>query len=83
VALLLLFAAVLLLYVNPARSYLRTWHDSHAKRAELHRLQAVNDRLRARRQELYDPAYLETQARRMGMIRAGERAYVVHGLPGR
>jgi hypothetical protein len=31
---------------------------------------------------LRDPRALEREARRLGMVRQGERAYVIEGLPG-
>ena len=82
VALLLLLGVVLLLYVNPAINYLQTWQAANAKRGEVDRLQAENKRLLARRAALRQPATLEREARRLGMVRPGERAYVIKGLPG-
>ena len=32
-------------------------------------------------QQLRDPGALEREARELGMVRAGERAYVIEGLP--
>lgn len=82
VGLLVVLAGVLLLYVGPAHSYLQTWRESNAKRAQVQRLQAENVRLRARRRSLENPHALERSARRLGMVRPGERAFVVRGLPG-
>ena len=81
VALLLVLGLVLLLYVGPARSYVQTWRESKAKTRELHTLQAENQRLLARRRALREPASLEREARRLGMVRDGERSFVVRGLP--
>ena len=36
-----------------------------------------NRRLRERRRELRDPQALEREARRLGMVKAGEKSYVV------
>ena len=81
VALLLLLGVVLLLYVNPAINYVKTWQTANAKRDEVNRLQAQNKRLRARKAAMKEPATLEHEARALGMVRPGERAYVVRGLP--
>ena len=81
VALLLLLGVVLLLYVNPAINYVKTWQTANAKRDDVNRLQAQNKRLRARKAAMKEPATLEHEARALGMVRPGERAYVVRGLP--
>ena len=81
VALLLLLGVVLLLYVNPAVNYVKTWQTANAKRDDVNRLQAQNKRLRARKAAMKQPATLEHEARALGMVRPGERAYVIRGLP--
>lgn len=82
VALLVLLVAVVGLYVQPARSYLSTWRDSNEKHAQLERLEREHDALVQRARELREPRTIETEARRLGMVRPGERPYVVSGLPG-
>jgi Septum formation initiator len=81
VALLVVLGGILLLYVGPAHSYWQTWNDARAKRADLHRLQQEHQRLLARRRALREPASLMREARRQGMVRQGERAFVVSNLP--
>ena len=81
VALLLVLGLILLLYVGPARSSISTWQTAKSKRAEVHRLERENARLRARRRALNDPRTLEAEARRLGMVRPGERPFVTEGLP--
>jgi cell division protein FtsB len=80
VALLLVLVGVLALYVNPLRSYVSTWNESKTRNAEVAQLERENARLRARKAELRNPRALEREARRLGMVRPGERAYVVEGL---
>ena len=82
VTLLIVVAFVLLLYIGPARSYVQTWRQSNARHAELSRLEAEHAHLLARRHALGDPRSLERDARALGMIKPGERAFVVQGLPG-
>ncbi len=80
--LLAVFAVLLFLYVNPARNYVSTLRESHRRAGEVRSLERENARLRARRAALRNPQVLEAEARRLGMVRPGERAYVVKGLPG-
>jgi cell division protein FtsB len=67
--------------VNPARSYLDTLRESHHRSGEVRSLLEENKRLEARKRALNDPHTLETAARKLGMVRPGERPYVVRGLP--
>lgn len=82
VALLLLLLLVALAYVGPARSLLTTWRTSHAKQAQLQTLQREHDALAGRARELREPQTVQTEARRLGMVKPGERPYVVGNLPG-
>jgi cell division protein FtsB len=79
----LLFVAVLLLYlyINPARTYLSTWQEAGKKRDEVAQLQREHKQLVQRTRALRSAGSLEVEARRLGMVRADERAYVVKGLP--
>lgn len=81
VALLLVLGLIVLLYVGPARSYVTTWQEAKRKRAEVRRLERENVRLQARRRAFADPRRVELEARRLGMVRPGERAFVIQGLP--
>ena len=81
VALLLVLGLVLYLYVGPAMAWIEAYGEAGRKRAEVAALKERNARLQARRDELRQPGTLEREARRLGMVRAGERAYVVEDLP--
>lgn len=80
-ALLLLLLLVALAYVGPARSLLSTWRDSNAKQAQLQQLQREHGALVRRERELRDPRTVQAEARRLGMVKPGERSYVVGNLP--
>jgi cell division protein FtsB len=82
VALLCVLALVLFLYVGPTRSWISTYGEAKRKRAEVAQLKDRNAELRARKAYLKRPSSLEREARRLGMVKAGERAYVIEGLPG-
>ncbi|QEC47504.1 septum formation initiator family protein [Baekduia soli] len=82
VALLIVLFGVVALYVGPSISFFHTYRDAQARRAEVRQLQHENERLRARRKALQDPRTLEREARRLGLVKPGERPYIVKGLPG-
>jgi cell division protein FtsB len=81
VALLLVLFVLVLLYAGPARSYWATRHEAKQRSAEVAMLKRENARLRARRAMLREPSALEREARRLGMVRPGERPYVLEHLP--
>jgi cell division protein FtsB len=80
-ALIAVFAFVLYLYIGPAVSWVKTYQQAGEKRADVAQLKQRNDRLKARRKELKDERALEREARRLGMVKAGEKAYVVQLPP--
>jgi cell division protein FtsB len=82
VALLFVAALVIYLYIGPTRSWVVTYKQSKQRKAEVTALKRENARLIARRNELRRPSTLETEARTLGMVRGGEKAYVISGLPG-
>ena len=80
-ALLFVLGLVIYLYIGPATSWVSTWREAREKREEVAKLRVENERLRARRDDLRRRSSLEREARRLGMVRAGERMYVIEGLP--
>jgi cell division protein FtsB len=81
VSLLLVLFAVFMSYLGPAANYLESWRLAKQTSAELQQLRTDNDRLRDRAKRLQNPNEIEIEARRIGMARPGERAYVVRNLP--
>ena len=79
----LLFVGLLriYLYINPLRTYLSTYQEARTKRAEVAQLQREHAELVKRSRELRAAGSIETEARRLGMVKRDERAYVVRGLP--
>ena len=82
-ALIAVLVFVVYLYIGPAATWVSTYREAGRKRAEVAALKEENRRLRERRRELRDPQALEREARRLGMVKAGERSYVIEGLPER
>jgi cell division protein FtsB len=83
VALLCVLGVILLLYVSPAKHWLEQSGTLGRQRSELSDLQRDNARLERRVKELRDPAALEREARRLGMVKAGERSFVIENPPKR
>jgi cell division protein FtsB len=81
VALLVVLVVLVYLYAGPARSYWSTWREAKQRSAEVAVLKRENARLRGRRAALRGTSALEREARRLGMVRTGERPYVVEHLP--
>jgi cell division protein FtsB len=81
VSLLAVLVMVLLSYIGPARSYVRSWQLAHETRSEVRQLRDDNVHLRRQARLLKNPTQVELRARQLGMARPGERVYVVHGLP--
>ena len=82
-ALIGVFVLVAYLYIGPALNWISTYQEAARQREQVAALRAENQRLRERKAELTAPGALEREARRLGMVKAGERAYVISGLPER
>jgi cell division protein FtsB len=81
VALLATLGVIMLLYVSPAIHWLEQSRTAGEQRAELRELTAKNRDLKRRVRDLRSPGALEREARRLGMVRQGERSYVIENLP--
>jgi hypothetical protein len=76
-ALICVFAFVVYLYIGPARTWVSTYAEAKRKRDEVATARAQNAKLLARKAELEQRGALEVEARRLGMVKAGEKLYVV------
>jgi cell division protein FtsB len=76
-ALLAVFALVVYLYVGPARTWWSTYAEAKRKRGEVAELQDRHRELLAHKRRLQQKDALETEARKLGMVKAGEKLYVV------
>jgi cell division protein FtsB len=77
VALLALLGFILLMYVSPAKHWWESSRTGASQSAELKELEAENRELKRRAQLLRNPDTLELEARKLGMVQQGERAYVI------
>jgi hypothetical protein len=76
-ALICVFAFVLYLYVGPARTWIGTYAEAGRKRDEVADLRARQDQLLERKRALERGGAVELEARKLGMVKAGEKLYVV------
>jgi len=81
VALLATLILIVLSYASPARQWIRQSGTAGHQKRELSELSSENKKLKQRLHALRDPGALEREARRLGMVRAGERSYVIENLP--
>jgi cell division protein FtsB len=82
-ALLGTLGIVLLLYISPLHRWVTQRSLASQQTQELQQLQKQNKQLRSHIKLLHDPTALEAEARKVGMVRRGEREYVVQNLPHR
>lgn len=82
-ALLGTLGVILLLYVSPTKHWIEQSRTAGAQEQELQELGEENRRLKSRVSALRDPAELEREARRLGMVKQGERSYVIRRRPRR
>ena len=80
-ALLAVLLAILLAYISPISHWLRQSATANHEEAQLTELQEENAQLKHRIADLKRPLALEREARKLGMIKEGERAYVIENLP--
>jgi len=74
--------AVGLGYLGPVNGYLEQRAELQRQRDNLERIEARRDSLRAQLQSLDRPDVIERRARAAGMVRPGERAFIIRDRPG-
>jgi cell division protein FtsB len=76
-ALICVFAFVLYLYIGPARTWIGTYAEAKRKREEVADLRDRREQLLDSKRALTRQGAVELEARRLGMVKAGEKLYVV------
>lgn len=71
---------VAFLYYQPARTYFSKRQQLDRTSAEVHTLQAEHDRLQRLVAASSSDAELAREARRLGLVRPGERLFIVKGI---
>ena len=83
VALLVTLAVITLSYAAPAKHWIEQSRTAREQHGQLDQLLAKNRELKRNLKRLKAPGALEREARRLGMVRQGERSYVIENLPSR
>ena len=81
VILVIVLFAVLASYLRPVTGLLHAWQDSKSSKETLTQLQDENAQLQREAAADSTNAVLIREARKLGYVRTGERAFVVDGLP--
>lgn len=81
VALVLLVLLMASSYVRPALDWVSAKQAAGTQATRLAQLEATEARLLREKERLSTPRGLSAAARQLGMVREGERTYVVRGLP--
>jgi cell division protein FtsB len=78
---LCVIAALLYLYLSAGIRMLSTWHQSTHDQAAVATMQREHRSLVQQHETLNRLSTIEAEARRLGMMKAGEQPYVMSGLP--
>jgi cell division protein FtsB len=73
--------AIAYLYLSAGMRLFSAWGESKRDSAQARVLERENRALQRQHAALANPDAMQEQARRLGMVRRGEQAYVVSGLP--
>lgn len=76
-ALVAMLGVIVLLYISPVRNWIQQTATKHDQQQRLDELQQENSRLEGRLRYLRRPDSIDREARRLGMVKHGERAFVV------
>jgi len=71
---------VAFLYWKPTRTYLHTKSELQARKAEVRQLRDERDRLQKRIAQADTGSQLVREARRLGLVKPGERLFIVRGI---
>jgi cell division protein FtsB len=77
VALVAMLFAIVLLYIAPIRNWIQQSGTAKHQQQRLDQLKQENARLQGRLNYLKRPDSIDREARRLGMVKRGERAFVV------
>jgi cell division protein FtsB len=72
---------ILVLYISPTKHWIQQSRTAGHQADELRDLRDENRTLKRRVTALSHPGALEREARRLGMVRQGERSFVIENLP--
>ena len=67
-------------YVQPLRAYRDATADVAAQKAQIERIERANAVLEGRIEETETPEFVEREARKLGLVKPGERLFIVTGV---
>jgi cell division protein FtsB len=76
-ALVAMLGVIVLLYVSPVKHWIQQSGTKQDQQQRLDQLKRENTRLESRLRYLKRPDSVDREARRLGMVKRGERAFVV------
>lgn len=74
--------AIAFAYVAPLRAYREARSEVHERRAEVAQLAERKRALEQRLARTGTDAFIEREARKLGLVRPGERLFIVKGIEG-
>jgi cell division protein FtsB len=77
---LLVLVVIAIGYVQPLRAYRDAQDDVAARQAQVDRIARDNAELETRLAEAGTAAFVEREARRLGLVKPGERLFIVTGV---
>jgi len=72
-------AAIAVAYVHPIRSYTDARGEVDSRKADIAALEREQERLDARIEVAKTDEFVEREARKLGLVRPGERLFIVNG----
>jgi hypothetical protein len=81
VAMLCVLVVLAYLYLGAGIHLLSTWHQARGASAKVAGMEREHKTLERQHEALGSPGTVEAQARGLGMMKQGERPYIVSGLP--
>lgn len=81
-AMLCVMVAIVYLYLSAGVRLFSVWSESKRDNAQAAMLERQHTALQQQHALLSSPGTVQTEARKLGMIRPGEQPYIVSGLPG-
>lgn len=75
-----MLVAIAVGYIHPIRAYRDARSEVSARRSEVDRLARSNAELERRLKRTGTPAFVEREARRLGLVKPGERLFIVTGI---
>ncbi len=79
---MVVLAAVAFAYVHPLRAYFSARSEVAGRQAEVAALERTQKELEARIAVARTSAFVEREARKLGLVRPGERLFIVNGRGG-